>query len=1428
MDHVLLTKIPSAHNNDHMIPVSVVAPESVSSVDQNGHSSSLSSQNIPVGENSFPYINSHAAIMNDDQNVDSNYLSNPEFRLNSLLPTSPLNVTRDSHCDDNGDAQNRISSFELISRLIDAEGLIELGYIPSSYNNISSTAAIDVASLSDLEEVTSKTLWSSNGDGDEVNSFNLDELSSKINESDIDNNDNKLKSVDDSKSLGHPPVQTTEYASIDSSPLRNTNVLMPTMSLSSNSNLQSVPPLVSSNQYEHFQPHFETNTPLDTHQPQSSSFVPEDLLQSDITAYSMELIGTPVVFSVSQPSIHQSPSNNHGTLQSTAKSNQHIPYPYTSYIPSSEQSCNETLLENHFLLDNNRVDPVDNNSCDQQHLIIDPFIIRSKYPDYQEYASTPASRHPTVQSLDSFKSQSAYSTKHIQKSSKAPSNSMKSVRYVTESLQKVGGDSNSTILYPNNSVTPSFISQATYSSRPQSFVSCPSVQQQHISSIQSITPMCTQLHVNIPPQSVYSMFTCSPDQKIISSSTNNLPSNDLSSVAMIFNGDFRSQPTILDHPDHQHHELLWSRSSAHNGGCTVSNQMATKWEDSTTLSNYPPNSQISSLIPPGVPVSNKATMYVKDTNNLTTLQPVFEGGLVGSFQCLRPTAVLTKPSNSTISSDNQTTLNQSHEETIMQPCISQVNNSVKTTQGLKIPLCQASIPYALTTALSISGSSEYLYRSASRLKANTQRFLVESPRSNTALTPRSSSSQPLNSSVRCVTFFPLSIRWSKFYEFTETGVQRSKYPVVSQLSAENKSVVPPVLCISNSHNILTNQQGLSNSNIVFRMDSSKPTVIDSVNLQTTQTSSVQSSELRQMQSAITPSLTKSNLTQLTGSFHTDLNDSSNQPPDEDKSNSLISPALSLSCTSPLPSSVCILRPSGRSTSTSSGSSCSSSKSASSSSSTTTTTNTNTGQYICSICSDRASGKHYGVFSCEGCKGFFKRTVRKELIYICRDNQECQIDKRLRNRCQYCRYQKCLRVGMRREAVQEERQQQQLQSGVQRDFCSKSTEKSTQSSISAFNLITNDSCVSKESSLVDCSTGGGGITYANIDTFTKLPVPITPPDALEFIRTADNESHTETATVSQDNDDLKQFETLLKKCTTDHLPLVDLVIWSSKLPYICQLSYDVHLDLLKSACIQLIIVNLVQRLANDNQSFSSDSMCNTSTTATTVSAETNTTTTTTSSIANTVSSIPLSSKSNQQDIDYSNFPEFHLLNNLTRPMDDNLTSSNFSDQHTGIQKFTTTNVQKLIISLADKLKPLRLDPVELGCLKLILLLNPDSLTCLNNIRSQIELLRDHVYSGLEYYCNQVWPNAPHGRMGRLLLKLSSFQSLAVRIEKLTCCSELRHLLSTLESISSCLFIKQKKVDSSNPSEPLPSISTSTTTNDNNDDSSNNIHQASQGD
>ncbi|XP_049838133.1 steroid receptor seven-up, isoforms B/C isoform X3 [Schistocerca gregaria] len=77
-----------------------------------------------------------------------------------------------------------------------------------------------------------------------------------------------------------------------------------------------------------------------------------------------------------------------------------------------------------------------------------------------------------------------------------------------------------------------------------------------------------------------------------------------------------------------------------------------------------------------------------------------------------------------------------------------------------------------------------------------------------------------------------------------------------------------------------------------------------------------------------------------------------------------------------------------------------------------------GQNIeCVVCGDKSSGKHYGQFTCEGCKSFFKRSVRRNLTYSCRGSRNCPIDQHHRNQCQYCRLKKCLKMGMRREAVQ---------------------------------------------------------------------------------------------------------------------------------------------------------------------------------------------------------------------------------------------------------------------------------------------------------------------------------------------------------------------------------------------------------------------------
>ncbi|KAG7483492.1 nuclear receptor ROR-alpha-like isoform X1 [Solea senegalensis] len=105
---------------------------------------------------------------------------------------------------------------------------------------------------------------------------------------------------------------------------------------------------------------------------------------------------------------------------------------------------------------------------------------------------------------------------------------------------------------------------------------------------------------------------------------------------------------------------------------------------------------------------------------------------------------------------------------------------------------------------------------------------------------------------------------------------------------------------------------------------------------------------------------------------------------------------------------------------------------------------------CKICGDKSSGIHYGVITCEGCKGFFRRSQQSNAAYSCPRQKNCQIDRTSRNRCQHCRLQKCLAVGMSRDAVkfgrmskkqrdslyaevqkhrlQQQQQQQQLQQG----------------------------------------------------------------------------------------------------------------------------------------------------------------------------------------------------------------------------------------------------------------------------------------------------------------------------------------------------------------------------------------------------------------
>ncbi|KAM6312270.1 thyroid hormone receptor alpha [Podargus strigoides] len=73
---------------------------------------------------------------------------------------------------------------------------------------------------------------------------------------------------------------------------------------------------------------------------------------------------------------------------------------------------------------------------------------------------------------------------------------------------------------------------------------------------------------------------------------------------------------------------------------------------------------------------------------------------------------------------------------------------------------------------------------------------------------------------------------------------------------------------------------------------------------------------------------------------------------------------------------------------------------------------------CVVCGDKATGYHYRCITCEGCKGFFRRTIQKNLhpTYSCKYDGCCVIDKITRNQCQLCRFKKCISVGMAMDLV----------------------------------------------------------------------------------------------------------------------------------------------------------------------------------------------------------------------------------------------------------------------------------------------------------------------------------------------------------------------------------------------------------------------------
>ncbi|XP_033619731.1 nuclear receptor subfamily 2 group C member 1 isoform X4 [Fukomys damarensis] len=161
--------------------------------------------------------------------------------------------------------------------------------------------------------------------------------------------------------------------------------------------------------------------------------------------------------------------------------------------------------------------------------------------------------------------------------------------------------------------------------------------------------------------------------------------------------------------------------------------------------------------------------------------------------------------------------------------------------------------------------------------------------------------------------------------------------------------------------------------------------------------------------------------------------------------------------------------------------------------------------LCVVCGDKASGRHYGAVTCEGCKGFFKRSIRKNLVYSCRGSKDCIINKHHRNRCQYCRLQRCIAFGMKQDSVQCERKPIEM-SREKSSNCAASTEKiyirkDLRSPLAATPTFVTDSEAARSAGLLDSGMfvnihpSGGKAESAVLVTPEKLTMPSPTPEYL---------------------------------------------------------------------------------------------------------------------------------------------------------------------------------------------------------------------------------------------------------------------------------------------------------------------------------------------
>uniref|UniRef100_A0A8C5WC49 Retinoic acid receptor alpha n=1 Tax=Leptobrachium leishanense TaxID=445787 RepID=A0A8C5WC49_9ANUR len=200
---------------------------------------------------------------------------------------------------------------------------------------------------------------------------------------------------------------------------------------------------------------------------------------------------------------------------------------------------------------------------------------------------------------------------------------------------------------------------------------------------------------------------------------------------------------------------------------------------------------------------------------------------------------------------------------------------------------------------------------------------------------------------------------------------------------------------------------------------------------------------------------------------------------------------------------------------------------------------------CFVCQDKSSGYHYGVSACEGCKGFFRRSIQKNMIYTCHREKNCVINKVTRNRCQYCRLQRCFEVGMSKESVRNDRNK-------------KKKEPSKQEYMESYEMTAELDDLTEK------------IRKAHQETFPSLC-------QLGKYTTNSSADHR----VRLDLGLWDKFSELATKC------IIKIVEFAKRLPGFTSLTIADQITLLKAACLDILILRICTRYTpeQDTMTFS---------------------------------------------------------------------------------------------------------------------------------------------------------------------------------------------------------------------------------------------------